>query len=81
MAATVRPRPRYRLPPPEPVGVYSELFYMAEGRWKSLRKMNDSLTSYSWHTLYCKPGRAYARSISIPSRLAPAIKGSPKVLF
>lgn len=55
MAATVRylsrPHPR-PLPPPRPVDVYSELFYMAEGRWKSLRKMNDSLTSSALLRVY-----------------------------
>lgn len=50
-------------PYPAPDDVYSELFYMAEGRWKSLRKMNDSLTSSallcSGYTLYCMPDGAF----------------------
>lgn len=50
-------------PSPAPVDGYSELFYMAEGRWKSLRKMNDSLTSSallcSGYTLYGIPDGAF----------------------
>lgn len=47
-----------------------------------MRKMNDSLTSFSGYTLYCKPGWAYMVKcreisipypISIPSRLAPPL--------
>lgn len=45
------------------VDVHSELFYMAEGRWKSLRKMNDSLMSSallcSGYTLYGIPDGAF----------------------
>lgn len=85
MAATVRylyrPHPHpHPLSTPRPVDVYSELFYMAEGRWKSLRKMNDSLTSSAllrvYPVLQARPGiydfgvkSRCPISISIPIRL------------
>lgn len=79
------------LSPRTPVDVYSELFYMAEGRWKSLRKMNDSLTSCALLRVY--PVLQASRGIydfgvkSLLARFRLRLpfacnkKGSAKVLF